>query len=607
MITRLGLAAALALTRAAQAVHLLPSRIAVWQWFAITAMLVGTAVVAGALPSAGSVDAADGEPFIGLWTDGFDAEAATLDDLGVGWGRVTVRWEEVETTPGVYTWAGLDRAFVNASGGGRRQTFATIRNNPAWAAASRCTITNDSERATLARFVEAIVRRYSGTIPDGPLAGRPVLARYWQFYNEMDFSSPEVEVFTDLGGCFATRNDAEPTQLGRDRYARMLEAVGPAARTADPQSKIVMGGVASSSYLSAGCPVHLCGFDPGFIRGVLESLRARGTLDRLDAVAVHYFSSQTVFWSAPGTPDLLGRVAATRQQMRDAGLTTAELKSVFVDEGSYTEGTPVSTGDPNHPYNRAQMRYVSKVLVRAAHADVAGYFWFRRQDTLGPGLGGDWPFGLLDGHGVPKPSYGAYRYFASLVRSPDQVTRQLTFASPKLEGYEITTNDGRRLQIVWNEADDASVPYTPSFGISGAITDPVGGLTPPVDEAVAVGAEPRFVFAPVCTQRPPIRLTTVRVDGDRLQVTVSAGASAGVPNNRLSQLRFANGGNSFVDAPGGPTGATGSFDVAPPAGATNYTFTVRRAAAGRGVQVPFTVVDACGPWPTFVGGGPGSF
>jgi len=555
-----------------------------------------------------SVEAAASGPFIGLWTDGFPPDITALDDLGVGWGRVTVRWSEIEPTRGAYTWTALDQMFANVSGGGRRQTLVMIRNNPAWAATSRCKVSTDVERAALAHFAETLVRRYSGAIPDGPLAGRSVLATYWQFYNEMDFPSPEIEASSDLGGCFATTVGAAvgltPTQQGRDSYARMLEAVGLAIHTADPNGKVVMGGVASSNYLSPSCPFANCPFDPDFIRGVLQSLKGRGTLNRLDAIAVHYFSSQAELWSGPGTPDLVGRIAATRQVMREVGLSNAELKPIFVDEGTYTSGSPVSTNDPNHPYNRGQAAYVSKALARAAYANVAGYFWFKRQDTLGSGLGGDWPFGLLDGQGAPKPSYRAYRYFASLVTRTDQVVGQASLANPKLEGYELVANDGRHFQVVWNQTDDENISFSPSFGLGGPITDPTGapvGLTS--QGTVSVGAEPRFVFAPACTPRPPIRLTVSPAGPDRLQVTVTATTSAGLPNNRLSRLQLGTSTNSLVDVPGGPSGVTGHADLGLPA-VQSLTFSIRRQnPATPSATVPLTVTDDCGAWQTFVGGG----
>jgi hypothetical protein len=43
-----------------------------------------------------------------------------------------------------------------------------------------------------------------------------------------------------------------------------------------------------------------------------------------------------------------------------------------------------------------------------------------------------------------------------------------------------------------------------------------------------------------------------------------------------------------------------------PDGATEVTFQVRRTGPGP-VTVKMTVTDACGAWPTFVGGGPSAF
>ena len=43
-----------------------------------------------------------------------------------------------------------------------------------------------------------------------------------------------------------------------------------------------------------------------------------------------------------------------------------------------------------------------------------------------------------------------------------------------------------------------------------------------------------------------------------------------------------------------------------PAGTADYSFTIRRANTGA-VTVPLTVIDNCGEWKTFVGGGAGAF
>jgi hypothetical protein len=80
-----------------------------------------------------------------------------------------------------------------------------------------------------------------------------------------------------------------------------------------------------------------------------------------------------------------------------------------------------------------------------------------------------------------------------------------------------------------------------------------------------------------------------------------------MPSNRVRELRFGATTNTLLDVPGGPTGVPGPFAFSPPAGVMEATFFVRRAVAGLAALVPLVVVDACGEWPTFVGGGPGAF
>jgi hypothetical protein len=42
-------------------------------------------------------------------------------------------------------------------------------------------------------------------------------------------------------------------------------------------------------------------------------------------------------------------------------------------------------------------------------------------------------------------------------------------------------------------------------------------------------------------------------------------------------------------------------------GVAGTTLTVERLTPGQATTVPLTMVDACGEWPTFVGGGPTAF
>jgi len=223
----------------------------------------------------------------------------------------------------------------------------------------------------------------------------------------------------------------------------------------------------------------------------MSSLKGHGTLDRVDYLAVHFFSSQSVDYVSYG-PDLLGRVARLRQDMRDAGLREDELKPIMVDEGSYTGMIGRSTSDSNDSFNRAQRDYVARALARAASADVI-YLWFWLRDASGGGLGSDNAYGLMAADGSQKPSYRAFRYFTSLVDRQERLIGRLTLSSPKFEGYEFNASDGRRFQVIWNAVDDVAESYTPGFQF-GTVTDSVGNVVSTDGRTVSVGSEPRFIF-----------------------------------------------------------------------------------------------------------------
>jgi hypothetical protein len=106
---------------------------------------------------------------------------------------------------------------------------------------------------------------------------------------------------------------------------------------------------------------------------------------------------------------------------------------------------------------------------------------------------------------------------------------------------------------------------------------------------------------PACTPRPRVSVQTGRSGDGRLLVTITASGA----NNWLTGLRFTRTANALVDLPGQGSQA-GSFSVTLPSGVASTQFLVRRAAAGA-ATVQVAVVDRCGDWPTFVGGGPGSF
>lgn len=100
-----------------------------------------------------------------------------------------------------------------------------------------------------------------------------------------------------------------------------------------------------------------------------------------------------------------------------------------------------------------------------------------------------------------------------------------------------------------------------------------------------------------CSPRPRVGLAVVR-DGDgRVRVTITAGSGV------LERVEITPT-SATIDVVGGPTGQTEAFTVTPRTGQLTLTAT---QLGGTGPGARLTVVDACGPWPTFFGAGAQAF
>lgn len=82
-------------------------------------------------------------------------------------------------------------------------------------------------------------------------------------------------------------------------------------------------------------------------------------------------------------------------------------------------------------------------------------------------------------------------------------------------------------------------------------------------------------------------------------------------NGTLSSLRVGTATrpvtNAAIDFPGAGTGLRSGFTYIPAVPPGQLTFTIGPVVPGQPVTVPLIVVDGCGPWETFVGGGPAAF
>jgi len=144
--------------------------------------------------------------------------------------------------------------------------------------------------------------------------------------------------------------------------------------------------------------------------------------------------------------------------------------------------------------------------------------------------------------------------------------------------------------------------------IDNVTATPTSTPTPTPTLTPTVTLTPTSTPTPVvtaCQPRPAVQLTTVPGSLGVLNVTVRAGRGTisridfGADNPRIR--------NAQVSVAGGPVNQTQPFPFVPPAGQTTVQISILSPDRSHDTSVQFDVYDECGRWPTFVGGGAGSF
>jgi hypothetical protein len=103
-------------------------------------------------------------------------------------------------------------------------------------------------------------------------------------------------------------------------------------------------------------------------------------------------------------------------------------------------------------------------------------------------------------------------------------------------------------------------------------------------------------------------LVTLSPVAEQLQATLVARDAGCSPNNQLQALRFQRLTNATVDVPGVGTITAPSATAIPlPGLPPTITLTLNRLSSGRAATAALIVIDGCGEWPTFFGGGDQAF
>ncbi|PDV97330.1 cellulase family glycosylhydrolase [Candidatus Chloroploca asiatica] len=367
------------------------------------------------------------------------ANSATLRtqaaNLGATWVRLnSVRWDLVQPEEnGPYNWAALqnfERDLAAARQAGLIPTVI-IRGAPRWATVvpSNCAAIKDEYFPAYAAFVEALVSRYRNQV------------QYWEFGNEPDID-PVLLQTDQIFGCWG---DLRDPYYGGERYGRMLKAVAPAVRRANPQAQIIIGGLLLDRPVTTD-PTQ--GKPERFFEGVLRA----GAADAFDILAFHGYPSfagrypvdhdvqANSVWTPLGGVTL-GKARFLREVMSRYGVN----KPLWLNETSL-----LCTNCPDpliQIFYIAQADHVVRVIARAAGHQIDMVTWY----TLnGPGWRNS---GLLDGQNRPRPVFTAMQHMIQLTRGYQQVDI-IDYSQPEaIEGYQFT-NGPRQIDVLWSRSTE---------------------------------------------------------------------------------------------------------------------------------------------------------
>jgi hypothetical protein len=335
-------------------------------------LLAALAVVAGlaGAPAAGAAE-------LGFVTDltwgtsDTDKERTyqALDDLGARWVRVTANWAEIERSQGAYNSWSLNQLDVavqrNLAAG--RDVVVDVYAAPQWASGSTYQDTPPRNADDFARFAGFLAARYRGQGVRG-----------YEIWNEQNISR-----------FWGQRTPSASA------YVNLLRAASAAVRAADPQAKVVFGG------LSTG--------DADYVRAAY----AAGARGLFDVMAVHPYTCD-----ADITVPANGRKAAflAYRDIRALQLAQGDAMPMWFTE--YGWSTTSGSCGVSEAAQADRLATAARLMAQDPYVEAAmvynlrNNYWGADADSL------EERYGLLTTTWRQKPAYATFKALAAAAPAP---------------------------------------------------------------------------------------------------------------------------------------------------------------------------------------------
>ncbi len=404
---------------------------------------------------------APGYPVIGIHIQRLtsSAELSLFENAGAYWTRYDgIHWdllEPVEQVTPSYKWETVDETALKDAANAGAQVIAMILFAPNWAQkypGVACGPFTEAAMDKFARFMNALVSRYSQP---------PYNIKYWEIGNEPDIDHSLVPPHSGYG-CWGDQSDP---YYGGGYYAEMLKATYGQVKKADPQAKLLVGGLVldcdpvnpPETSINSG-QFKNCA-SSRFLEGILKN----GGGDYFDGVSFHaydYYANQLGQYANPNwqsSSDTTGPVLIAK---------TRYLRSLLAADG-YSEKFLLNTEVAllcgrdgkeaichSEDFDQTKAYYVTEAnaaaLAQGLHANV----WYS--------LTGWRASGLVDGSLKPNLAYNADKFSATILKDAAFVADLTGY--PGVKGYEFN-RDGKQIWLLWSldgDSHNISLPSLPS-------------------------------------------------------------------------------------------------------------------------------------------------
>lgn len=387
-------------------------------------------------------------------------------------------WSDIEpvlTSPRTYNWEVIDNAALQQASELGFSIIAVIRSTPSWAQkypGVYCGPVKQDNFDEFAGFVQELVTRYSAP---------PYNIKYWELGNEPDVDRSLVMPDSPFG-CWGENlllpngqsNPGWDGYYGGRYYAKMLQQVYPAIKAADPNAKVLNGGLLlSCDFMFPPTPETDC-TPSKFFWGILLENRAA----YIDIVSYHgytYFYQNKIYeddyqWGHRGGA-VMGKADFLRDWMGNYGVSKPLLLSETSMVCPHWSDCTQNPGSPE--FFDAQADFVIWAYIRTWASNFAGTVWYTIE---GPGWA---DCGLMDIGQVPRPAYYAYQYMTNKLSIAQYTGVMNQYASVNVAGYAFS-NNGTTIWVLWSKEQVDKVITLPANVIQvtdkfGAIITPVGG------------------------------------------------------------------------------------------------------------------------------------